>query len=89
MVLVDGELVVYVERGGRTLLTFADRRRRRCCRPLGALASPCVRRGALGRLTVERADGENILARRPGTRAAPALEAAGFVATPRGLRLRG
>ena len=51
------------------------------CREL-ALA---VREGALGRLTVERADGEHILASPLGT----ALEAAGFHATPRGLRLRG
>ena len=56
---------------------------------LGALAT-VVRQGALGRLTVERADGENILA--TGARAGAlreALESAGFVATPRGLRLRG
>jgi ATP-dependent Lhr-like helicase len=49
-----------------------------------------VRQGALGRLTVERADGENILATddRSST-LRQALEAAGFVATPRGLRIRG
>jgi ATP-dependent Lhr-like helicase len=41
----------------------------------------------LGRITVERADGEQLL----GSGATPlraALNAAGFVATPRGLRLR-
>ena len=49
-----------------------------------------MRQGALGRLTVERADGEHILG--IGERAGAlrgALEAAGFDATPRGLRLRG
>jgi len=45
-----------------------------------------VRDGALGRLTVERADGEGLLsADHP---LAVALAAAGFHATPRGLRIR-
>ena len=45
-----------------------------------------VHRGALGRLTVQKADGEQLLGSdHPLTRA---LEGAGFVATPRGLRLR-
>jgi ATP-dependent helicase Lhr and Lhr-like helicase len=46
-----------------------------------------VRRGQLGRLTVEKADGTALL----GSGATPlraALSAAGFVATPKGLRLR-
>ena len=80
--------MLYVERGGRTLLTFTD--------DVGELTAAAtelvsaVRRGALGRLTVERADGETILRRVEG-RPDPlreALEAAGFVVTPRGLRLR-
>jgi ATP-dependent Lhr-like helicase len=87
VVLVDGSLAVYVERGGRTLLTFADDPD--VLSPaMGALAT-AVRHGALGRLTVERADGETILA--TGEHAGAlrqALESAGFVATPRGLRLR-
>ncbi len=88
VVLVDGDLAVYVERGGRTLLTFTEDVDT-LCPAMGALAA-AVRQGALGRLTVERADGENILA--TGERAGAlrqALEGAGFVATPRGLRLRG
>jgi ATP-dependent helicase Lhr and Lhr-like helicase len=88
VVLVDGELVVYVERGGRTLLTFTGVHDV-LAPAMGALAA-VVRQGALGRLTVERADGENILA--TGEHAGAlreALESAGFVATPRGLRLRG
>ncbi|MFD0852751.1 ATP-dependent DNA helicase, partial [Actinomadura adrarensis] len=40
--------------------------------------------GALGRLTVERADGEAIT----NSPLAAALEAAGFHPTPRGLRIR-
>jgi ATP-dependent Lhr-like helicase len=45
-----------------------------------------VRDGALGRLTVERADGAGLLG--SGHPLAAALESAGFRATPRGLRLR-
>ncbi len=88
VVMVDGDLVVYVERGGRTLLTFTDDADA-LSPALSALAT-AVRQGALGRLTVERADGENIWAIGPRAGALrQALEAAGFVATPRGLRLRG
>ena len=62
VVLVDGALALYVERGGRTLLTFTDDAE--CSHPpLDALAA-AVAEGALGRLTVERADGEHILAHR-------------------------
>jgi ATP-dependent Lhr-like helicase len=85
VVLVDGALAVYVERGGRTLLTFTDD-----VDVLTAAATDlvgAVRRGALGRLTVERADGEHILGR-PDDSLRQALEGAGFVVTPRGLRLR-
>ncbi|GGO93051.1 DEAD/DEAH box helicase [Nocardioides phosphati] len=85
VVLVDGALVLYVERGGRTLLTFSDDHER-LTPACGALAD-AVRRGQLGRLTVERADGEQVL----GSGSTPlreALTAAGFVATPKGLRIR-
>jgi ATP-dependent Lhr-like helicase len=85
VVLVDGQLALYVERGGRTLLTFSE--------DAGLTAAAieslgtAVRRGALGKLTVEKADGVGIL----GADAEPirlALEAAGFIATSKGLRLR-
>ena len=92
VVLVDGLLVVYVERGGRTLLTFDTDTETDSddllTQAFDALAG-AVRRGALGRLTVETADGEALLG--SGDRSTAlrrALEAAGFVATPRGLRLR-
>jgi ATP-dependent helicase Lhr and Lhr-like helicase len=84
VVLVDGELVLYVERGGRSLLSWTDE-----AASLQAAADAlalAVREGALGRLTVERADGEGLLsADHP---LAVALSAAGFHATPRGLRIR-
>jgi ATP-dependent Lhr-like helicase len=80
--VVDGSLALYVERGGRTLLTFSQDPER--IQPAVDALALAVREGALGRLTVERADGEHIL----GSPLAAALEAAGFHATPRGLRLR-
>ncbi|HET7689861.1 MAG TPA: ATP-dependent helicase [Nocardioidaceae bacterium] len=86
VVLVDGELVVYVERGGRTLLTYSDDLET-LTTAASALAS-AVKQGALGRLTVEKADGASLLGR-PDTALRQAFESAGFVATPRGLRLRG
>jgi ATP-dependent helicase Lhr and Lhr-like helicase len=82
-VLVDGSLVLYVERGGRTLLSWTDEPERLAA-SAAALAT-AVRGGALGRLTVERADGERAGGDSPLTQA---LEAAGFRPTPRGLRLR-
>ncbi|MGH3370768.1 MAG: hypothetical protein ACRDPR_12295, partial [Nocardioidaceae bacterium] len=87
VVLVDGELGVYVERGGRTLLTFTDDPD--LLSPAIVALADSVRQGALGRLTVERADGEHILGQ--GQRSGAlrqALESAGFVVTPRGLRIR-
>ncbi|WSS22789.1 ATP-dependent helicase [Streptomyces sp. NBC_01190] len=82
VVLTDGELVLYVERGGKTLLSWpVDEIRVQAAADALALA---VRDGALGRLTVERTNGESSLTSPLGH----ALEAAGFHATPRGLRLR-
>ena len=82
VVLVDGALALFVERGGRSVLTFDAR--------AGVLAAAAealgtaARDGRLGALTVERVDGAPAL----GSSCAPTLEGAGFIATPRGLRLR-
>ncbi|WP_326828598.1 ATP-dependent helicase [Streptosporangium sp. NBC_01810] len=81
VVLVDGHLILYVERGGKTLLSFSGDDRLRPAVDALALA---VRDGALGKLTVERADGTAI----NDSPLAAALESAGFHPTPRGLRLR-
>jgi ATP-dependent helicase Lhr and Lhr-like helicase len=86
VVLVDGALILYVERGGRTLLTWADDAT--LLGPAALSLSEAGRRGALGRITVEKADGEQILGG-GSTPLREALDAAGFVSTPRGLRLRG
>ena len=83
VVLVDGALVLYVERGGRTLLSWTEDPERLATSAVALAAA--VRDGALGRLTVERADGERAGGDSPLTQA---LEAAGFRPTPRGLRLR-
>ena len=85
VVLVDGRLTLYVERGGRTLLTWSDDPD--LLGPAAASLAEAARRGTLGRITVERADGEQLL----GSGSTPlreALQAAGFIATPKGLRLR-
>ncbi|MEU5787212.1 ATP-dependent helicase [Micromonospora purpureochromogenes] len=83
VVLVDGDLVLYVERGGRTILSFTDDAE--ALAAAGKALADAVHSGALGAMSVERADGEAV-------RSSPlrdALTAAGFRATPRGLRLRG
>jgi ATP-dependent Lhr-like helicase len=83
VVLADGELVLYVERGGKTLLSWTSEPA--LLEPASAALATAVRSGALGRLTVERADGGGVY----DSPLARALESAGFRPTPRGLRLRG
>ncbi|MFY9890817.1 MAG: DEAD/DEAH box helicase, partial [Streptosporangiaceae bacterium] len=83
VVLANGELVLYVERGGKTLLSWTSEQS--LLEPASAALAAAVRAGALGRLTVERADGGDVY----DSPLARALETAGFRATPRGLRLRG
>lgn len=91
VVLVDGELTLYMERGGKTLLIW----------PLGQDPAPAAtdprlhlavealtdaaRAGALGTITTERINGTSALTSPYAT----TLESAGFHPTPRGLRLRG
>ena len=86
VVLVDGSLVLYVERGGRTLLSWTDDPE--VLGPGATALAASVRDGALGRLSVERADGLTVGSGIHGSPLAQALEAAGFRPTPRGLRLR-
>ena len=82
VVLAAGSPVLYVERGGRTLLSWADDAA--LLEPAAAALATAVRDGALGRITVERADGGGVY----DSPLARALESAGFRPTPRGLRLR-
>jgi ATP-dependent Lhr-like helicase len=83
-VLFGGELVLYVERGGKTLLSWTEDPA--ALEPCARALATAVRDGALGRITVEKADGSLAGFDSPLTRA---LESAGFRHTPRGLRLRG
>ncbi|HJP79749.1 MAG TPA: ATP-dependent helicase [Pseudonocardiaceae bacterium] len=82
VVLVDGVPVLYVERGGKSLLSFTE-----TDEPLHAAAQALARAvhdGWLGELAVQRADGAAALT----SRLADVLRDAGFRATPKGLRLR-
>jgi ATP-dependent helicase Lhr and Lhr-like helicase len=82
VVLVDGELCLYVERGGRSLLSWSEDAA--TIQPAADALALAVRDGLLGRLAVERADGESVVNSVLGE----ALQTAGFHPTPRGLRLR-
>jgi len=85
VVVVDGLPVLYVERGGRTVLVLADDALAAEAVPLAAAALvERVRAGEVGALTVTAIDGGAALS----SPHAAALEAAGFAATPRGLRVR-
>jgi ATP-dependent Lhr-like helicase len=79
---MDGELCLYVERGGKSLLSWSEDPA--CVQPAADALALAVREGMLGRLAVERADGDPVV----GSPLADALESAGFRPTPRGLRLR-
>ncbi|MEV0374527.1 DEAD/DEAH box helicase [Streptomyces sp. NPDC050636] len=91
VVLVDGELALYMERGGKTLLAWplahapdgpsADTRLQAAV----AALTDAARTGALGTITTERINGTAALT----SPYAPTLESAGFHPTPRGMRLRG
>ncbi len=83
VVLSGGHLVLYVERGGKSLLSWTSDPA--MLAPAAAGLADAVRGGALGRLTVERADGCGVYE----SPLAQALADAGFRPTPRGLRLRG
>ncbi|WP_049563759.1 ATP-dependent helicase [Streptomyces sp. SBT349] len=88
VVLVEGRLALYLERGGRTLLAWPGEEAETAEDSLRAAAeglARVARDGALGSLTVERVNGSPVLADPAWT---GLLETAGFHATPRGLRLR-
>ncbi len=82
VVLVDGELALYSERGGKTLLAFTeDEELLALC---GRALVQVIRRGAADKMAVEKVNGGPIL----DTPLARALMDAGFYSTPRGLRFR-
>jgi ATP-dependent Lhr-like helicase len=81
--MVDGALVFYVERGGKTLLSFTEDPQQLA--PAAAALARAVQQGHLGKLTVERADGGHVFG---SAHVSAALQEAGFRMTPQGLRLR-
>lgn len=89
VVLVDGVVVLYVERGGRSALTFPVPGHLEEATTWAAVAATLVgvvRSGALAGLTVARIDGAGALG--SGSPLAAALVDAGFHTAPQGLRLR-
>lgn len=102
VVLVDGALTLYVERGGKSMLCFVDQAEASGTSgnagSAGATGSPTtldleaaaralarlITDGRVDKLAVETVNGEFVL----GSPLGDALAQAGFLATPRGLRLR-
>ncbi|MCY1716230.1 ATP-dependent helicase [Microbacterium sp. SL62] len=82
VVLVDGELTLYLERGGRSALAFTD------AEPVLQAAArhlaETAKKRRLETLTVEQVNGEFVY----GTAVGRALREAGFVESPKGLTLR-
>ena len=79
--MVDGELAYYLERGGKTALTFGASQE-----ALEAASIDLARavRETLAKLRIDKVNGEFII----GTPFGDALVAAGFGVNPQGLRLR-
>jgi ATP-dependent helicase Lhr and Lhr-like helicase len=86
VVLVDGELVWFVERGGRSLLSFSDDPEAN--RGAAAALAELVSTGRVSSILVERINGAAVLGPDVSAPAVSALSDAGFARTPRGLRLR-
>jgi ATP-dependent helicase Lhr and Lhr-like helicase len=87
--VVDGDLAWFLERGGRSLLSFTDDAEAHAA--AAAALADLVTAGRIGSLLVEKVNGVPVLEPvAEGERAAVqnALIGAGFARTPRGLRLR-
>ena len=82
VVLVDGDLTLYVERGGKSLLSFSSDAE--TLLPATRALAALITQGRVDKLAIETVNGNFVL----GTPVGDALSAAGFLATPRGLRLR-
>ncbi|WP_105035197.1 ATP-dependent helicase [Cryobacterium aureum] len=82
VVLVDGALVLYVERGGKTIVAFETDDAMLAAATLSLAA--LVTSGRVQKIAVETANGVFVI----GTAVGVALLAAGFTETPKGLRLR-
>ena len=82
VVLVGGDPIVYLERGGKGLQTLVDGSDARLTPALSALVA-FARGGAIKRLALEKVDGESAMS----SPLAPALTALGFAEGPRRLTL--
>ncbi|WP_280265114.1 ATP-dependent helicase [Nocardia wallacei] len=82
VVLAEGELALYLERGGKTLLTFTEDPQIRA-QAAAALAG-LVHDRRVDSLVIDRVNGESV----HGNTFATFLTEAGFAPTPRGFRLR-
>jgi len=87
VVLVDGELAWFLERGGRSLLSFADDDADANHAAAAGLAD-LVGAGRVNGILIERVNSAPVLAPQVSTAVVTALTDAGFARTPRGLRLR-
>jgi ATP-dependent Lhr-like helicase len=85
VVLVDGELAWFLERGGRSLLSFTDDPEANHAAATALADLIGARR--IDSILVERVNGVPVLQLRKSPVHA-ALTSAGFARTPRGLRLR-
>jgi len=82
VVLADGALVLYVERGGKSVIAFSDDPDL-LAEGARALAG-IIRTGGVRKLAVETVNGSFVI----GSIVGDALQAAGFSAVPQGLRMR-
>ncbi|MBG6214996.1 ATP-dependent Lhr-like helicase [Cryobacterium sp. CAN_C3] len=82
VVLVDGALVLYVERGGKTVVAFETDAARLAAATLSL--TTLVKTGRIQKIAVETVNGVFVI----GTELGSALRSAGFTETPKGLRLR-
>ncbi|MDT5163483.1 MAG: ATP-dependent helicase Lhr and Lhr-like helicase [Mycobacterium sp.] len=87
VVLVDGELAWFLQRGGRSMLSFADDNAEVNHAAAVAVAS-LVATGQVNSILIERINSAPVLGPQLPPPVATALTDAGFARTPRGLRLR-
>ncbi|SEB86423.1 ATP-dependent helicase Lhr and Lhr-like helicase [Paramicrobacterium humi] len=80
--IVDGELALYLERGGKSALAFTDREP--VLTSAAASVGALVRAGRVDKLAVEKVNGAFVF----GSPLEHPLRNAGFTETPRGLRMR-
>ena len=81
VVLVDGQLALYLERGGKTALTFGLDAEAMAAASVSFVKA--VREG-IGKARIDKVNGDFVI----GTALGDALTEAGFAVSPQGLRLR-